>query len=229
MRPLAALVLVALTSGGLLVEYEAAMLLRDLRVSVRASDPVLGEITGAARQANTTFGTINAVAVDEAPRLKKEAEETLKVTANLHDVIVHTDENLNLKDHGVLPLLYASLRTDVLPQTKSILAKVNRSMDLTNADLVALQAAIVETNKLIADADLQVTDPNIKKMLDELATSGAEASASMAQLLAILTDGRQVADSVRETYLKPVNIWIKTVEKLLGIAPPIVTAIGTVK
>lgn len=217
MRLLAALILVALTSGGLLVEYEAAMLLRDLRVTVRELDYPIGNLNDATKEATETVGLANVALGDMRDAAKAETK-----TAN--KIFLETDKTM-----ASVRLLVVRLDHDVVPQVTSLLVKANRGVELANVDLVGLQAAIAETNKLIADADLQVTDPNIKKMLDELAKSGEEASASMVQLLAILTDGRQVADEVRAAYLKPVNVWIKTVEKLLGIAPPIVTAIGAVK
>lgn len=217
MRLLAVLVLAVLTSGGLLVEYEAAMLLRDLRITVRELDYPIGNLNDATKGAAETVSLANVALGDVRDAAKAETKTADKI-------FLETDKTM-----ASIRLLVVRLDHDVVPQAASLLEKANRGVDFANVDLVGLQSAIAETNKLIADADLQVTDPNIKKTLDELAKSGEEALESMVELRAILTDGRQVADAVREAYLKPVNVWIKTIEKLLGIAPPIVTAIGAVK
>jgi hypothetical protein len=84
--------------------------------------------------------------------------------------------------------------------------------------LQQLQASEKQILKLIADIDTQVTDPAIHELLakfSEAVTSGAE---GMKQLAAIATDGREIADKARETYLKPVNLWWWLVKELLPLA-----------
>lgn len=81
-----------------------------------------------------------------------------------------------------------------------------------------LQASEREILKLIADVDAQVTDPAIKEILNQMAIAVKQGAEGMTQLAAIATDGRQIADKARETYLKPVNLWWAVVKELLPLA-----------
>src|SRR5271168_3858548 len=136
---------------------KATATLVDLDTSLKTMNSALASANGAIAQINLAAKNINGIAVDEAPRLKKEAEVTLKLTAHTNDLVSHTDLNLN-GERGVLPLLYASLRVDILPEVDRILRDADAGVRLTNEDLRALQNAINETNKVVAAVNERATD-----------------------------------------------------------------------
>jgi hypothetical protein len=166
----------------------------------------------------------------------KELEETRKATAAAKALFDHTDIALNgPKAHpGLIPQLTV-LTVKAQPAVDN-LANVTSHLDLAvqhvdgaiqhldalleggTATIAELQAAIKQVNAVIRDLDRQVTDPEIKESVANFAKASQNAAVATEQLAAIATDGRQVADKARETYLKPVNLWWGLVKTLLPLA-----------
>jgi hypothetical protein len=87
-----------------------------------------------------------------------------------------------------------------------------------NASVKELQNNEKAIEALIADLDAQVNDPAIKEILAQFLKVAQNAAEATGQFAATTTDLRQVADKMRETYLKPVNIWWALVRELLPLA-----------
>ena len=166
----------------------------------------------------------------------RELQETEKATAAAKALFDHTDITLNgPKAHpGLIPQLIV-LTVKAQPAVDN-LANVTSHLDLAvqhvdgaiqhldallqggTATIAELQAAIKQVNAVIRDLDGQVTDPAIKEAVANFAKASQSAAVATEQLAAIATDGRQVADKARETYLKPVNLWWGMVKTLLPLA-----------
>jgi hypothetical protein len=130
---------------------------------------------------------------------------------------------------GLIRATDKNLNEELLPSISEAIQ--HQDLELTNSqaqlrgNLIAMQKATVRLESTLTDADQILADPTIKVSLDNIEMTSHNVSAGTAELAATATDVRQVADKFRETYLKPVNIWWATLEKILGIGPPIVTAI----
>jgi len=173
----------------------------------------------------------------------RELLETNKVLAGTKDLIEHTDNALNgTREHpGAIPQITALVKKaqpamDNLVQTTADLDTAVKHTDQAiqqlntlfaggTATIGELQAAIHQVNDVIGDLDQvvghlddKVTDPTLKNIVANFDKTAQNAATSMEQLAAIATDGRQVADKARETYLKPVNLWWGLVKTLLPLA-----------
>lgn len=173
----------------------------------------------------------------------RELLETNKVLADTHDLIAHTDITLNgPKGHpGLIPqatLLIQKAQPAVdgltamekhldlaVQHVDASIQHLNALLDSGTATLGELQAAVKQVNDVIGDLDQvvthlddRVTDPALKNIVANFDKTAQNAALSMEQLAAIATDGRQVADKARETYLKPVNLWWGLVKTLLPLA-----------
>jgi hypothetical protein len=161
--------------------------------------------------------------------------ETKKATAKANDLLGHLDCSLN----GCPGLFHRKAVKGLLPEATRLVQKAQPVMDNLATATSRLNDAIATLNtllqkgslsvdelrgneklieKLIADLDAQVTDPHIKELLANLADAVKSGADATAQFAAIATDGRQVADKARETYLKPVNLWWGLVKELLPLA-----------
>ena len=163
--------------------------------------------------------------------------------AGTKDLIEHTDNALNgTREHpGAIPQITALVKKaqpamDNLVQTTADLDTAVKHTDQAiqqlntlfaggTATIGELQAAIHQVNDVIGDLDQvvghlddKVTDPALKNIVANFDKTAQNAATSMEQLAAIATDGRQVADKARETYLKPVNLWWGLVKTLLPLA-----------
>lgn len=117
--------------------------------------------------------------------------------------------------------LLSELTQDASAQSTALLQ--NQKQFQTN--LQGIQAATGELRQTLRDADKQISNPAIPETIQHIDNASANAEAGLEQGKEILTDGRQIADKVREDFLKPAKLWWTVVEKILGIGPPIVTAI----
>jgi len=211
--------LLVLILGGVIVEIVIVKLGVDLDTSTKNTNVVLSGAQGTLGDIDTAAKSITGITVDEAPRLKKEFEETLKVTSGFSDLVRHTDINLNGKQ-GTLVLLNGNLN-----QISILIQDINKGIQLTNTQILLLQETITNTNKLIQDMDSQVTNPNVKALLASLAQAGDEAVASLTHLNNITVDGNKIADKYEYELTKPVKIWWTILEKILQIGAPVATAI----
>lgn len=75
-----------------------------------------------------TNGTLSGIASEQA-HLDAQLQETRKTTADIHDLVIHTDLNLNGKK-GVL----TQLNANILPNVVSVLDSTNRSIGVFGSD-----------------------------------------------------------------------------------------------
>jgi len=115
----------------------------------------------------------------------------------------------------------SELTQDAHEQNTALLA--NQRQLQTN--LREIQGATGELRQTLQDADRQINDPAIGETLASLKSASQSASAGLDEANKSLTDVHQIADKARETYLKPINLWWAVFKQVLGIGPPIVTAI----
>ncbi len=104
-------------------------------------------------------------------------------------------------------------------------SQLSETQEQVRLNLRDLQTATGELRRTLQTADAQIGNPAIAETLQNVDRATANAADGLDQATKSLTDVRQVADKFRETYLKPVNVFWAGFEKLLGIGPPIVTAI----
>jgi len=168
----------------------------------------------------------SAATLTEERKILGEASEFIKLT--------------NVQVYGV------KAHPGLIPQMTTLVAKAQPVMDnlalataKLNTAITDLDALIQSGNvtvqgveeserrieKLITDIDAQVADPQIKQILAELLKAAQNGAKATDEFAATTTDIRQIADKARETYLRPVNLWWAVFEKIVGLGPPIVTAI----
>lgn len=92
-------------------------------------------------------------------------------------------------------------------------------------NLEGIQAATGELRQTLQTANAQIGNPAIAETLQHLDEASDNAAQGLGEVTKAVTDVRQIADKARETYLRPVNLWWALTQKILGIGPPIVTAI----
>jgi hypothetical protein len=131
---------------------------------------------------------------------------TRETLASLQTLARRTDASLN---DSVLPVLAGA----VAHQDQALL----ESQKQLQQNLSQMGQATAEAQKVLADADVQISNPAIKESLDGLAEASKQLNASMEQATAIATDGRQVADKFRETYLKPQKFAWQLLKELIGL------------
>ena len=166
----------------------------------------------------------------------RELVETNKILVDAHDLISHTDVNLNgPKAHpGLIPqattlvqkaqpamdnITAATKHLDETIQHADVAVQsLNALFASGTATMAEIQAAVNRVNNLVVALQGQISDPSIKLALDNLAASGKAMADGMQQLAAASTDVRQIADKARDTYLKPVNLWWGLVKELLPLA-----------
>jgi preprotein translocase subunit YajC len=161
-----------------------------------------------------------------------ELQETRKATADLHDLLIHTDLSLNgRRGHPGL-----------LRQASAVLDRAQAAIDTLNSAIAAQNSALLETqgdlrNNLkqmltateqlqgaIADGDKLITDPGIHATVVNLQAATADLDASIKQLDVMLQSGtatakdiQAVADKLREQYTKAQNLYYAIARELLGI------------
>ena len=127
-----------------------------------------------------------------------------------------------------LDRLNRSVNDVVVPQFAKNLQQTADAFSSAAADLhettASMQPAIENLTIASKAAADNLSDPAIPAMLLSLEQSGKNLEKGSDQAVAILTDGRQVADKARETYLKPVNLWWALIKNLLPLGPTVATA-----
>jgi hypothetical protein len=180
-------------------------------------------------KASATLDQVQATEKKQDAHLDEEMIELRKATAGASDLLRHTDITLNgTREHpGAIPqattlIVKAQPVMDNLAMaarhTDEAIQNLNAVVTSGGATVQELQAALAQVDRMVGDLDAQVTDPAIKDALANLSKAAQNAAGATEQLAAIATDGRQVADKARETYLKPVNLWWGLVKTLLPLA-----------
>jgi len=183
------------------VLWDVHGLIRDARVTIRGADPILGNINQAASDLSGMTKVANSAMSAETGRIAASTKELQKTEASVRLLVVRTNESLNGSPNvaGLLPTATGALRS-ATALSDGTLARIDRTADSLEPSLLALNRGTTA----FANA---ASDPNIPVTLANLGTATKSAADGMAQVAAIATDGRQVADKARETYLKPVNLW----------------------
>ena len=183
---------------------------------------------------NTKDATYNVA--DVSGVLKDTSTEDKKILGEVSELVKLTNVQFYGKSGhpGLVPQL-TTLVTKAQPVADNLAAAAGHLdqaiVDLDtliktgSVSLEELQESQRRIDLLIADVDVQVTDPHVKQLLADLADAVRDGAKATNQFAAIATDGRQIADKARETYLKPVNLWwglVKTLLPLAGSAAQIV-------
>ena len=180
---------------------------------------------------NTKDATYNVADVSGTVKAnsKATATEELKILGETSELIKLTNARVYGKSGhpGLVPQL-TTLVTKAQPAADNLAAAAGHldqaiiDLDILiktgSVSLEELQESQRRIDLLIADVDAQVTDPHVKQLLSDLADAVRDGAKATNQFAAIATDGRQVADKARETYLKPVALWWRLVRELLPLA-----------
>lgn len=195
-----------------IVLWDAHKFIRDLRVSLRETDIVLGNVNQASSDLSGIAKTANSAMGAEVGRINASTLELQKTEASARLLIVRTNESLNGGPNvpGLLPQATTAL-SSANSLSIGTLGRVDRLAD-------QLEPAITDLRRSSASLADVAGDPNIPVTLAKIRETTENTDRAMGQLADIVTDGRQVADKARETYLKPVNLWWGLVRTLLPLA-----------
>jgi len=126
------------------------------------------------KEATTEWKNASQKQSESATRALSSTRETL---ASLNSLVKRTD---------------ASLNESVLPSLASAVTSQNQALLTTQADLQAelslMAQATAEAQKVLADADAQISSPDVKIALDNFAASSQNLSAATAEGAASMKD-----------------------------------------
>jgi hypothetical protein len=168
----------------------------------------------------TTLRDFHATVLEAGLTLKNLREASLAWEQSSKEQSANTTRAISHVDAAVVQLSSFISRTDssinvnVLPALTQMLNDQNVALLTAQS---ALRADLERANIVLADADAQISDPAIKQSLQNLAEGTKQLADSSVQMTAIATDGRQVADKFRETYLKPRNVALSILKTLIGL------------
>lgn len=171
-----------------------------LNATLAATQPVIKNFDDAT-------ATAKGAAVEQRKYWQMSSKQTYKAITDAKGLIARTDISLN---RVLVPRIDATLKA----QSESML----ETQASLRSEIAAAQETTIAGQKVLEVANVHLADPNIKESLANLNDSAKNLSASMEQFRAILTDGRQMADKARETYMKPVNLWWGLVKTFLPLA-----------
>ena len=172
-------------------------------------------------------GTLAGVAAEQK-HLDMQLQETRKATADIHDLIIHTDINLNGKK-GVL----TQINANILPDMASVLGDTDRSVRDFSRDshvvLAGLDHGVVGVVSLEEALTARVNDPAYDKIL-------ADASESMHNLTGTTDEAHGIATEMHgaaidfhqftHRELAPVRGIKNTIKEILSWAGNVRLAIG---
>jgi hypothetical protein len=145
---------------------------------------------------------------------KAQALETSQAMSNVSAAAGQLITFISKTDDSINSRLLPALTTSIEQQNASLLETQKELRE----NLSQMGQATAQLQQTLAAADAQISNPAIQESIANLAAATQNANHGMEQLAAIATDGRQVADKARETYLKPVNLWWNLVKTLLPLA-----------
>jgi hypothetical protein len=103
----------------------------------------------------------------------------------------------------------ASLNESVFPNLAASVSEQNQSLSNTQAalreNLLEISRATVQGEKLIEDADAQITDPAIQKTLDNVADSSANLASATKESAATIAKVREGVDYEVNQLMKPIT------------------------
>lgn len=157
-----------------------------------------------------------------------ELRETRKATADLHDLLIHTDISLNGRhgDGGVLGELHA----DTLPRIYNLLDSSDGAvldLDRTlNRIGDSTDTVVSQTGTLVVALTARVNDPQYDSILANAAASMANLKDTTSQGLIVATDVRKVADE----WAAPVKgLWNHVKVFLFEAAGPLAEVVSAFK
>jgi len=212
--------LVALSAAGVAVLLETRRLLRDVRADEAKFSAkglaVMDVVKQAAEHARDASDQARGAAVEQRKNLQAELREIKKATADVHDLLIHTDLNVNgthnHPESGVLPRLALLLSdTDVLARQTA--AGVQQAMN-------GLQPSLDNMARASAAAAEQMGNPKIRETIahaDEVSANVAAATQSLAGVSANAKTASDLALERLRQMLKPVSFARALLEKLLGV------------
>jgi hypothetical protein len=203
------------------VLWDAHLMLRETRNTIKLADPVLGNVNSAAEAGAAAVAKLNALADVESGKIAASTEELRKT------------ERATRASIDSLRQVFLDIHQVVIPQVTTDLHQLLLN---ANSAVAQLQPVIATLGK---DADaLAVTlnDPNIPKTIANLRDTTADLDADTKQLKVLLESGtataedvRQVADQVRAQYLKARNLYYAVASFLLQKAWEVRGAFGILK
>jgi len=212
--------LVALSATGVAVLLEARGLVRDVRTDeARFSAKglaVMDVVKEAAERARDASEQAKEAATEQRKNLQAEAREFKKATTDAHDLLIHTDQNLNgTYNHpeiGVLPRL-ALVLSDTDALARQTAAGVQQAMN-------GLQPSLDNLARASAAAADRMADPKIGQTIahaDEISGNVAAATQSLAGVSANAKTASDLMLARLRQALKPVPFARALLEKLLGV------------
>jgi len=204
MKPLSVLAGLTLAAVGWCAG-EAAWTIRQARHSeLPLVHQTLWNVSQASYNANGAIANVNAMTASGAAVIAKvdvlADKEQVRIEASVKDAAATGRSTRALVD---------SLRKITDNVWLTTLPGINDTITHLDVNQQRVSDKLVDT---LGDLELPLKDlsaateklPPLIGHLDQTASNAAEGTK---QFAAIATDGRQVADKARETYLKPVNLW----------------------
>lgn len=179
-RTIALLILMAAATAMCL---EISFLAQDVRLQL------VPRAEAVVQQASTTVDKANAAVSVQESYWNAELRETKKATADLHDLLIHTDISLNGKhgDSGILGDVHANL----IPHMVAVLDNSNRAVigmaDRINTVGDTTNKAVARTIPLIDALTGRIEDPRYDAIL-------SNAAESMQNLTGMTADGKRIGD-----------------------------------
>jgi len=212
--------LMALSAAGVAVLLEARGLVRDVRTDEAKFSAkglaVMDVVKQAAEHARDASDEARGAAVEQRKNLQAELTEIKKATADAHDLLIHTDLNLNgTHNHpeaGVLPRL-ALVLSDTDALARQTAAEVQQAMN-------GLQPSLDNLARASAAAADRMADPKIGQTIahaDEISGNVAAATQSFAGVAANAKTASDLMLARLRQALKPVPFARALLEKLVGV------------
>lgn len=208
------LILVTLTLSIFLLE--CCGLIRDVRLSVRMSDAVLGNVNDASLQTAQMAKTAGGALTAETKRLDASTRELQKTEASARLLIVRTDEALNGGPHvaGLLRSL-GDLTQQTIAEMASASTKLNPALD--------------NLSRATASAADTLGDSSIKRSLQQVDEATAHLATASDSMAGIARDGKESADLAEarlKQLLKPASMTKTVLLNLLGIGYQLRSVLG---
>lgn len=147
-------------------------------------------------QASTTLTHSNAALTSWQAQTASELSETRKATADLHDLIVHTDISLNGRHEG--EGILGEIHANIIPHLVAVLDSSNAAVLVASDGIrrVSLSTDVVveKTGPLVDALRLRVADPQYDAILASAAASMENIKQTTAHGEIISADVQKIAD-----------------------------------
>jgi ABC-type transporter Mla subunit MlaD len=202
--------LVALTLGALFFLIEAGILIRRVQMAVPG---VADKLTATQSKLDTTLDDLDSTVKVAHDAAQKEAayydparpgglpQQVQRTIVDLKKLIGRTDLSLNGRGDGtgVLPALSATLSA-----TSELSRNVSNDLEDTNSEIKPILADLATSSDALAK-QTPVILASLSQSSENVVTITSKTAESVEEVRATTHDFRQMADKVREDFLKPVN------------------------